>query len=110
MLSFNKEVKRKQGIPTTSKQFKGKLGLVFNITIGKEKTNKDVPEKIDTISMYVATDISSMLVNDIIAQKPRRIIFNPGAENPELTEKAKAANILPINACTLVMLKTNQFY
>ena len=70
---------------------------------------KDITEPIDTISMYVASDISSVLGEDILAQKPRRIIFNPGAENPDLADKARQRGIVPINACTLVMLNTGQF-
>ena len=70
---------------------------------------QDVKEPVNTISMYVAADISNGLAKDILAKKPRRIIFNPGAENPELAQKAKAEGILPVNACTLVMLNANQF-
>lgn len=70
---------------------------------------KDIADPLDTVSLYVAADISDTLADDIIAKHPRRIIFNPGAENPHLEEKARQKNITPVNACTLVMLKTNQF-
>ena len=70
---------------------------------------KDIRDALDTITLYVAADISSKLTDDIINKKPRRIIFNPGAENPELEATVKAKGILPINACTLVMLRTGQF-
>ena len=70
---------------------------------------KDVSDPIDTVSMYVAADISTHLGNDILAKNPHRIIFNPGAENPELEEKAKKQGITALNACTLVLLRTKQF-
>ena len=70
---------------------------------------KDIPAPIDTVSMYVAADISSGIAGDILAKKPRRIIFNPGAENPQLEAQARQAGVLPLNACTLVLLRTNQF-
>ena len=70
---------------------------------------KDVTVPIDTISLYVAADISTQLSPDILAQKPRRIIFNPGAENPKLEAKARAQGILPLQACTLVLLRAGQF-
>src|SRR3989338_8020947 len=54
---------------------------------------KDIHEPLDTVTLYVASDISSQLSTDILAQKPRRIIFNPGAENPELEQKAKEQSI-----------------
>ena len=70
---------------------------------------EDIADSIDTVSMYVAADISNAIGDAILAKKPRRIIFNPGAENPELEQKAKSQGIAPVNACTLVMLNTNQF-
>jgi len=70
---------------------------------------KNITEPIDTVSLYVAADISSKLAADILAAKPRRIIFNPGAENPDLAQKAEAQGIITIDDCTLVMLRTEQF-
>ncbi len=70
---------------------------------------KDIKDTIDTVSMYVAADISSKIGEDILGKKPRRIIFNPGAENPELAAKAKSAGVQSLEACTLVMLRTGQF-
>ena len=69
----------------------------------------DIAESMDTISMYVSADISSAMQENIIKAKPKRIIFNPGAENPPLEASLKAQGIEVINACTLVMLRTNQF-
>jgi uncharacterized protein len=70
---------------------------------------KDIADSIDTVSMYVAADISDKIGNDILAKRPRRIIFNPGAENPQLEAQAKANGVLPLNACTLVMLNSGKF-
>ncbi len=70
---------------------------------------RDIAEPIDTVSMYVAADISNSLTGEILAQNSRRIIFNPGAENPDLEAQARAKGIMPLNACTLVMLRTGQF-
>ena len=49
----------------------------------------DVPQDIDTVSMYVAPDKSSQIAADILQVHPKRIIFNPGAENPDLAEQAR---------------------
>ena len=70
---------------------------------------KDINDAIDTVTMYVAADISNGLAEDILAKKPSRIIFNPGAENASLARKAQALGIQTIDACTLVMLRTGQF-
>ena len=69
----------------------------------------DIKEEMDTVSMYVSADVSSKIAGYILAKKPRRIIFNPGAENVELEKQARDRGIKPINACTLVMLKTGKF-
>ena len=70
---------------------------------------RDIAEPVDTVSMYVAADISTSLAGDIFAKNPKRIIFNPGAENPELEIQATGKGIKSLNACTLVMLRTGQF-
>jgi len=70
---------------------------------------KDIPEPIDTVSMYVAADISSGIAGDILGVKPKRIIFNPGAENPQLAQMAQAQGVASIEDCTLVMLRSGAF-
>ena len=70
---------------------------------------KDLPEPVHTLSVYVSPKISSQLGAEILRLKPRRIIFNPGAENPELAALASAQGIRTLDACTLVLLRTNQF-
>ena len=69
----------------------------------------DLREPIDTLTMYVGPDISSQLSNDILKLKPRRVIFNPGSENPKLQETLVQDGIEVEEACTLVLLRTNQF-
>ena len=49
------------------------------------------------------------LSNYILKQKPKRIIFNPGTENPELEKLAKDNQIEVLEACTLVLLSTGQY-
>jgi len=70
---------------------------------------KDIEEPIDTVSMYVAADISTIIAVDILGVKPKRIIFNPGSENPSLAQMAVAQGIIVVNDCTLVMLRAGQF-
>ncbi|MDP8212484.1 MAG: CoA-binding protein [Candidatus Zapsychrus exili] len=70
---------------------------------------KEIAESIDIVTLYVNAAISNLIRDDLIAKKPKRIIFNPGAENFNLENKAKEEGIETVNACTLVMLKTGQF-
>lgn len=73
------------------------------------KSLSDLKPPIDTISCYVNAGISSEEYDRILALSPRRVIFNPGAENPELAERLRAIGVEVVEACTLVMLRTGQF-
>jgi uncharacterized protein len=70
---------------------------------------RDVPAPIDTVTMYLGPARSTPLIDEILAAKPHRIIFNPGAENEALAKAAQAAGIEVVNDCTLVMLNTGAF-
>lgn len=83
-----------------------KTGEAANQPIEKPET---VYTDIDTITLYVNPDNQKNLYKYILDTKPKRIIFNPGTENAELEEKANAAGIETIDACTLVMLATGQY-
>ena len=73
------------------------------------KTVRDVPQPIDTVTMYLGKARSDPLIADILAAKPHRIIINPGAENQDLAEQAEANGIEVIEDCTLVMLGSGTF-
>lgn len=68
-----------------------------------------LPEKVDTITVYLAPYRSEPLTEDIISAKPRRVIFNPGAENPSLMKRLEDNGIMVVSACTLVMLSLDSF-
>jgi predicted CoA-binding protein len=68
-----------------------------------------IPTEFDTLTMYVSAKVSQLFENQILALNFKRIIFNPGAENPELAEKCKAKGIQVLEACTLVLLRTKQY-
>jgi hypothetical protein len=66
-------------------------------------------ESIDTVTLYLGPAAQEAYYNAILDLKPRRIIFNPGTENPILNSLATEKGIETIEACTLVMLKTGQY-
>ena len=72
-------------------------------------TITEAPKPIHTVTMYLGEARSNPLIDEIIANKPRRIIMNPGAENQTLAQKAEDAGIEVVEGCTLVMLRTGQF-
>lgn len=63
----------------------------------------------DTLTMYVNPKISTGMTDSILALKPKRVIFNPGTENKELSDKLIQNGIEVEEACTLVLLSTGQF-
>lgn len=64
---------------------------------------------IDTVTLYLGRHNQAAWEDRILALRPRRIIFNPGAENTRLAEKAAAQGIAVENACTLVLLATGGY-
>ncbi|HQY88941.1 MAG TPA: CoA-binding protein [Tepidisphaeraceae bacterium] len=64
---------------------------------------------IDTITLYVNPTRQAAMIEYLLSLEPRRVIFNPGTENAAFAERARQVGIDPIEACTLVMLASNQF-
>lgn len=64
---------------------------------------------IDTVTMYLGQKNQLPYEDFLIKLKPKRIIFNPGAENPKLMERLKNEGVDAFEACNLVMLGTGQF-
>ncbi|MEI2739835.1 MAG: CoA-binding protein [Chitinophagaceae bacterium] len=83
-----------------------KYTLVEDVTIENVKKPFD---KIDTVTLYLNPQHQQEYYDYILSLNPKRIIFNPGAENDELAELAKGKGIKTLEACTLVMLSTNQY-
>ena len=82
---------------------------VGNVKGHEIKTNNPDLEGIDTVTIYVGPQNQPSLYDYILKQNPRRIIFNPGAENYEFEQLAKAKGIEVEEACTLVLLSTGQY-
>lgn len=79
---------------------------VADVTIG---TEHEPFSDIDTVTLYLNPLHQQEYYDYILSLKPKRIIFNPGAENNELAGLAKQNGIITKEACTLVMLSTNQY-
>ena len=70
---------------------------------------EDLDGHVDTVTLYVSAKRSAVLTDTLIRIRPGRVIFNPGAENPDLAAALNAQDIHTEEACTLVLLNTNQF-
>jgi|SRR5690606_20797716 len=83
-----------------------KNGVVAGVNITAEKENF---ENIHTITLYLNPKRQEEYYDYIVSLKPKRVIFNPGTENPVLYELLRKNNIEAEVACTLVLLGTNQY-
>lgn len=83
-----------------------KHSFIEGVEINTEKIQWD---NIDTVTLYLNSGHQPEYYNYILSLHPNRIIFNPGAENDELALLARKNNIEILEACTLVLLSTNQY-
>lgn len=64
---------------------------------------------VDTVTLYIGPQHQPELYDYILSLKPKRVIFNPGTENPEFEKKVEEAGAEALEACTLVLLRSNQY-
>lgn len=70
----------------------------------------EIPD-VHTVTMYVSEKYQPEYEEYVLETiRPKRIIFNPGAENWPFYKKAQAQGIEVMNACTIVMIKTDQYF
>ena len=66
-------------------------------------------KNVDTVTLYLSEKNQKQYYDYIVSLKPNRIIYNPGAENAELEILAEKNGIENLEACTLVLLATEQY-
>jgi predicted CoA-binding protein len=64
---------------------------------------------LDTVTLYLSSLNQKPYYDYILRQHPKRIIFNPGAENSELKALATKNGIETVEGCTLVMLSIKNY-
>lgn len=85
-----------------------KKGEVFNERI-LDIREKPAIADVDTISLYIGPQHQPEWYDYLIGLKPKRVIFNPGTENMAFERVLEENGIEVLEACTLVMLRTNQY-
>jgi predicted CoA-binding protein len=83
------------------------LGAIGHVAVAP--TLADLHAPIDTITVYLRPALSEPLAEAIVAARPHRVIFNPGAESPRLKDRLEAEGIEVVWDCTLVMLRAGRF-
>lgn len=64
---------------------------------------------VDTVTLYIGPAKQPEHIDYILSLKPKRIIFNPGTENEDFMKRAEAQGVEAFEACTLVLLRSNQY-
>ena len=80
-----------------------KKGEVFGKPILDLRKKPEVKD-VHTVTLYLNPTNQQEWEEYILSLNPKRIIFNPGTENPSLIRKAQESGIEADLACTLVML------
>lgn len=75
----------------------------------KIQTGMPAIEDVDTVTLYVGPANQPPYYDYVLNLKPKRIIFNPGTENPEFEAKVRKAGIEVLEACTLTMLTVGNY-
>ena len=83
-----------------------RAGEVEDVTI--ETSLRDF-KNIDTVTLYLNPKRQVDYYDYVIGLQPRRVIFNPGTENPDFYKMLRNNGIEVEVACTLVLLSTNQY-
>ncbi|HPV57667.1 MAG TPA: CoA-binding protein, partial [Tenuifilaceae bacterium] len=66
-----------------------RIGNVDGVEIITQKIDIN---NIHTVTLYLNPKNQASYIDYIIGLKPKRVIFNPGTENPELLSKARENN------------------
>jgi predicted CoA-binding protein len=69
----------------------------------------DVPGSIDMASFYVPPDVGEQIIEDVATKGIAEVWLNPGAESDALIARARALNIQPIVACSIVAIGENPY-
>jgi len=86
------------------------LGLKHGEVFGTKIDVQQKPyEAIDTVTLYLNPKRQEPFYTYIMQLNPKRVIFNPGTENPDFFKLLERQNIAYEIACTLVLLSTNQY-
>lgn len=91
-------------IPSVS--FGLRRGEVAGVIIDTELIN--YPD-VHTITLYLNAQRQVAYYEYFLGLQPKRVIFNPGTENPELEKLLEENGIAAVRACTLVLLSTGQY-
>ena len=66
-------------------------------------------EPADTVTLYMGPARQTEYYEAILRLAKKRVLFNPGTENPVFADRLRQAGIAADEACTLVLLATGTY-
>ncbi len=84
-----------------------KIAVIEGLPVAS--TVSEITGSVDTLTLYVGPARLEPMLDQLMELNPGRVIFNPGTESRLYQQQLDEAGIEWLEACTLVMLKTNQF-
>jgi predicted CoA-binding protein len=69
----------------------------------------DVAGPIDMATFYVPPDVGERIIDEIARKQIPEVWLNPGSESDALVERARALNLKPIIACSIVGIGQNPY-
>lgn len=86
------------------------LGLRNDVIFGRTiDTDKKAFAGLDTVTLYIGPKNQPDYYDYVASLQPKRVVFNPGTENPEFEKLLADKGIEVEIACTLVLLGTGQY-
>ena len=69
----------------------------------------DVAGPIDMATFYVPPDVGERIIDEIARKQIPEVWLNPGSESDALVERARALDLKPIIACSIVGIGQNPY-
>jgi uncharacterized protein len=62
----------------------------------------DVPGPVDMATFYVSPAVGVKLLDEVAKKGIAEVWFNPGADSPQVVERARALGLNPVVACSII--------
>ncbi|HEX9365550.1 MAG TPA: CoA-binding protein [Vicinamibacterales bacterium] len=68
------------------------------------KSVLDVPTAIDMATLYVPGDVGLLVLDDVVQKGIPEVWLNPGADDREVVEKARALGLKTVRHCSILAI------
>jgi len=85
-----------------------KTGAVYGKSILNINQRPPIQD-VDTVTLYIGPQHQPEHYDYILSLHPKRVIFNPGTENPAFEKMVEESGAEALEACTLVLLRSGQY-